>query len=78
MQKNTILPYSARKIKVKQPDPNSVLNPLTSSLSPSEKSYGVRLSSANMTGIQMNKQGKNVAPLRKSGNLMKPLRSKVL
>lgn len=38
MQKNIIFLYSAKKIKVNEEDPNSVLKPLTSSLSPSEKS----------------------------------------
>lgn len=37
-EKKIILEYSLRKIKVKDPEPNSVLNPLTNSLSPSEKS----------------------------------------
>lgn len=38
IQKKRILLYSERKIRVKQEDPNSVLKPLTNSLSPSEKS----------------------------------------
>lgn len=51
-----IFEYSAKKIKVKQEDPNSVLNPLTNSLSPSEKSKGERFNSPNILGIQMYKQ----------------------
>lgn len=37
-EKNRILEYSPKKISVKIEDPKSVLKPLTSSLSPSEKS----------------------------------------
>jgi len=44
--KNRIIPYSAMKIKVNPIDAYSVLNPDTSSDSPSEKSKGVRLVSA--------------------------------
>jgi len=44
--KKKILPYSAMKIKANKPDPYSILNPETSSDSPSEKSNGVRLVSA--------------------------------
>ena len=44
--KKKILPYSAMKIKANEPDPYSILNPETSSDSPSEKSNGVRLVSA--------------------------------
>tara|TARA_B110001454_G_C12647263_1_gene403853 strand:+ start:235 stop:480 length:246 start_codon:yes stop_codon:yes gene_type:complete len=39
--------YSARKIITKATDLNSVLNPLTSSLSPSAKSNGERFVSAS-------------------------------
>lgn len=53
MQKKTILKYSERKIRVKPKDPKSVLKPLTNSLSPSEKSKGVRLSSAKNLGNQI-------------------------
>ena len=56
IDKKMIPLYSAKKIKVKEPDPNSVLNPLTSSLSPSEKSYGVRFNSASIEGSQINKE----------------------
>lgn len=44
--KNTIIPYSAMKIKANSPPPYSVLKPDTSSLSPSAKSKGVRFVSA--------------------------------
>lgn len=50
MEKKTNLPYSLRKINVKDRDPNSVLKPLTNSLSPSEKSKGVRFISAKTAG----------------------------
>ena len=45
--KKKILPYFAMKIKANKPDPYSILNPETSSDSPSEKSNGVRLVSAS-------------------------------
>ena len=45
--KKKILPYSAMKIKANEPGPYSILNPETSSDSPSEKSNGVRLVSAS-------------------------------
>lgn len=38
IQKKKIFLYSDKKIRVKPTDPYSVLNPLTNSLSPSEKS----------------------------------------
>jgi hypothetical protein len=41
-----ILAYSAIKIRAKPTDPYSILNPETSSDSPSAKSNGVRLVSA--------------------------------
>ena len=44
--KNRIIEYSAIKIKVNPTPPYSMLNPETSSDSPSEKSKGVRLVSA--------------------------------
>jgi len=44
--KKKILAYSAIKIIANPPDPYSILNPETSSDSPSEKSNGVRLVSA--------------------------------
>lgn len=43
---NKIERYSARKINTNETEPNSVLKPLTSSDSPSEKSKGERLVSA--------------------------------
>lgn len=48
---NKILPYSARKKRAKPPLLYSVLNPETSSDSPSEKSKGVRFVSAR---VEMN------------------------
>ncbi len=49
---NKILPYSAIKIIANPPAPYSTLNPDTSSLSPSAKSKGVRLVSANPANSQ--------------------------
>lgn len=43
---NKILPYSAMNKKANSPPPYSILNPETSSLSPSAKSNGARLVSA--------------------------------
>lgn len=55
-QKKIMLEYSERNNKVKHLEPNSVLKPLTNSLSPSEKSNGDRLSSAKIEGIQIRKK----------------------
>lgn len=52
------LEYSPRKIKVNPPLPNSILNPETNSDSPSPKSNGVRLDSANKEINQISKTGK--------------------
>lgn len=49
--KKQILAYSAIKIKANPPDPYSILNPDTSSDSPSEKSNGVRFVSARQDTI---------------------------
>jgi hypothetical protein len=56
---NKILAYSAKKIKAKPPAPYSTLNPETNSDSPSAKSKGVRLVSANLEIIHINPIGKN-------------------
>jgi len=56
---NKILAYSAKKIKAKPPPPYSILNPETNSDSPSAKSNGVRLVSANLEIIHINPIGKN-------------------
>jgi len=50
--KKKILAYSAIKIMANPPEPYSILNPETSSDSPSEKSKGVRLVSARQETIQ--------------------------
>ena len=50
--KKKILAYSAIKISANPPEPYSMLNPETSSDSPSEKSKGVRLVSAKQEIIQ--------------------------
>jgi len=56
--KNRIIEYSAIKIKVNPTPPYSMLNPETSSDSPSEKSKGVRLVSATHERSQKkNKKG---------------------
>lgn len=52
-----ILTYSAMKIRANEPLPYSVLNPETSSDSPSAKSNGVRLVSASIVMNQHNMRG---------------------
>jgi len=47
-EKLRTIPYSLRKIKMNKLLPNSTLNPEMSSLSPSLKSSGARLTSATM------------------------------
>jgi hypothetical protein len=54
MDRNIILPYSERKIIANPPLLYSVLNPETSSDSPSAKSKGARLVSATSRQIQHN------------------------
>jgi hypothetical protein len=54
-----ILAYSARKSNAKPPLPYSILKPETSSDSPSAKSKGVRLVSANKEVNQHKNNGKN-------------------
>jgi len=56
--KNKIIPYSPTKIKAKGPLEYSVLNPETSSDSPSEKSKGARLHSATQDRYQISRTGK--------------------
>ena len=51
--------YSAIKIKAKEPDPYSVLNPETNSDSPSAKSKGVRFVSASKVKYHIKKLGIN-------------------
>lgn len=70
--KNKILAYSAKKIKVNTPDLYSVLNPDTSSDSPSEKSNGVRfVSITDNTKINNTTIGiiKNIKVLKFKANL---------
>ena len=58
-EKNPIEPYSLRKTIANNPAPYSVLNPLTSSLSPSAKSNGARIVSEIIIIIQrIGKSGK--------------------
>jgi len=52
-----ILAYSAKKIKAKPADPYSILNPETSSDSPSAKSKGARLVSATQVTNQIKETG---------------------
>lgn len=63
-----ILVYSAIKIRANLPDLYSVLNPETNSDSPSARSKGVRLVSANMVIIQITKRGSKIIIIR-SNNL---------
>ena len=56
---NRILEYSAMKIRANPPLLYSVLNPDTSSDSPSAKSKGVRLVSAKQDANQINLKGKD-------------------
>jgi hypothetical protein len=53
-EKLRTIPYSLRKIKINRLLPNSTLNPEMSSLSPSLKSKGARLTSAT---IEINHSG---------------------
>jgi len=55
---NKILAYSAIKIKANPPLPYSILNPDTSSDSPSAKSKGDRFVSASIIKIQINERGR--------------------
>jgi hypothetical protein len=58
-EKLSTIPYSLRKIRINKLLPNSTLNPEISSLSPSLKSNGARLTSAT---TEMNQRGnKNMA-----------------
>jgi hypothetical protein len=57
---NKILAYSAKKIKANPPLLYSTLNPETSSDSPSAKSKGVRLVSANLEANQTNLKGNDM------------------
>lgn len=57
--RNKIEPYSVIKIKEKSPPPYSVLNPETSSDSPSEKSNGDRFDSAKQISNQTIINGKD-------------------
>jgi len=52
-----ILPYSAKNNKANPPLPYSILNPETNSDSPSAKSKGVRLVSANLLIAQHKNTG---------------------
>lgn len=56
-QKKIIIEYSAKKNKTNPPEPYSTLNPEINSLSPSEKSKGARLVSANIVINQIRKIG---------------------
>lgn len=60
-----ILTYSAIKIKAKVPPPNSILNPETSSDSPSAKSKGVRFVSAS---VEINHMAHRIGRRRATGH----------
>lgn len=64
-ERNKIIPYSAIKINANKKDENSVLNPDTSSDSPSAKSKGVRLVSATQEIIHKITTGIKTKILRK-------------
>ena len=53
---NIMFKYSAIKIRINFSEPYSTLKPLTNSLSPSTKSKGVRLVSANIDKYQKKKR----------------------
>lgn len=72
IEKNRIFEYSAKNKRVNPEEPNSVLKPLTNSLSPSEKSKGVRLSSARKEGTQAQKKGTKTMKLINKGRKKKP------
>lgn len=58
-ENNKIIAYSLKKIKTNPVEAYSILNPETNSDSPSEKSKGVRLVSANnITSHIINTKGK--------------------
>jgi hypothetical protein len=57
---NKILPYSAINRKANSPLPYSILKPDTSSDSPSARSNGARLVSANLVTNHMKKIGENI------------------
>jgi len=57
--KKRIVDISAKNNKENLADPNSILNPLTSSLSPSAKSKGARCVSARIVRIQSQRSGKH-------------------
>lgn len=59
-EKNIIIAYSAIKIKANPPPPYSMLNPDTSSDSPSEKSKGVRLVSATQLISHIENKGNSI------------------
>jgi hypothetical protein len=61
---NKILAYSAKKIKANPPLLYSTLNPDTNSDSPSAKSKGVRLVSANLDLNQTNIKGKDITNIQ--------------
>ena len=71
-----IIEYSAIKIKVNPSAPYSILNPDTSSDSPSEKSNGVRLVSA--TQDVSHKATKNGDTKRANPSLAKPPRELIV
>lgn len=67
--KNKILAYSAIKIRANPVDAYSMLNPDTNSDSPSAKSKGVRLDSANIEIIHKHKIGGMTITKDKSFNI---------
>lgn len=71
MLKNKTMPYSPTKMRANCPLEYSVLNPETSSDSPSEKSKGARLHSAMHEKYQIIKIGKVIRIMEEENNFLK-------
>jgi hypothetical protein len=69
--KNKTIPYSPTKISANSPLEYSVLNPDTSSDSPSEKSKGARLHSAMHEKYQIIRIGKVIKTMEEDDNFFR-------
>lgn len=76
MLKNNTIPYSPTKMSANSPLEYSVLNPETSSDSPSEKSKGARLHSATQDRYQMMKIGKVIKIKEDENSFLKSKKEK--
>ncbi len=76
--KNRTIPYSPTKIKANSPLEYSVLNPETSSDSPSEKSKGARLHSATQERNQIIRIGKVIRIKEEEKSFLKSKNEKKL